>query len=405
MESALTGTRVLTCEFFQQGPSASGLLADYGAEVIKIEPPGGGDPGRAFKRIWGVPLDLGGGLNAYFETLNRNKKSIVLDLKQDAGKQVLFRLIKNSDVFMHNFRQGVAERLGVDYKNMSIYNPKLIYAVASGWGTKGPGSPEPSFDYLGQARSGLMMAASADGISPNLVAGGISDEMGAIMLAFGVLLALVARQSFGVGQEIHSSHLSSAMALLRWNFGMYLMTGIERAKQVREEVPNPLTNHYRASDGKWLAMSHPQSDRYWPVFCKATGIVHLQNDPRFSDMDTREQNSKELIAILDKVFIQKTREEWLKILRAEDLIVCSVNSFIEASSDPQTIANEYITDFIHPVLGKIKMLAPPVEMSKTPGSIRMQAPQYGQHTEEVLLEVGGYSWEEIGELKEAGVIG
>src|SRR5713101_3181824 len=209
MPKPLEGIRVLDWTIWQQGPVSTMMLGDLGAEVIKIEDRVGGDPGRGVMSIGGAATNTAGNRNYYFETNNRHKKSITLDLKKPEGRDIVYKLIEKSDVFVQNFRKGVAGRLGLDYQELSARNPRIIYASSSGYGPYGPDSGEPSFDYLAQARSGVMNIASVDTDEPIYLNGGIADQMGAIMLAYGIMTALVARERYGVGQEVSASHLGS----------------------------------------------------------------------------------------------------------------------------------------------------------------------------------------------------
>ncbi len=403
MSGPLEGIRILDWTIWQQGPVSTAMLGDLGAEVIKIEERVSGDPGRGLIRLYGTAMGWKG-RNFYFENNNRNKKSITLDLTKDKGKDVVYRLVKKSDVFVQNFRQGVAARLGLDYNTLSRYNPRLIYATASGYGPKGPDSGAPTFDLIGLGRSGMMFASTEPGLPPQRFRGAIADQMGAIMLAYGVLAALVARERLGVGQEVDVSHLGSLIALQGLNLAQTLIMGREQPQQPRTASGNPLSNQYRCADDKWIAISMLQSDRYWPAFCQALEIEELEKDPKFENMDKRAENCRQLIAILDKVFATRTREEWMTIMKGKDLIFGPVNTLSDLENDPQAIENQYVVDFNHPVFGPIKVVGIPVAFSKTPGSVRSEAPEFGQHTEEVLLELGGYSWEEIVELRDQEVI-
>jgi crotonobetainyl-CoA:carnitine CoA-transferase CaiB-like acyl-CoA transferase len=215
----------------------------------------------------------------------------------------------------------------------------------------------------------------------------------------------VARERQGIGQEIDSSLLGSSLFLMSLNVSFKLGLNIEMPKHNRVASYNPLWNYYKCSDDKWIVLAEIQADRAWPTICHALGIIALEKDPRFNSLETRAQNSAELISILDEIFITKTRDEWLWILgQAGDLIFEPVNTISDVIEDPQTIANEYITDFNHPVFGKFKVIGAPVKFSKTPGQITREAPEFGQHTEEVLTEVLGYTWADIAKLKEEDVI-
>jgi len=405
MATPLEGIRVLDWTQFQMGTVATAILADLGAEVIHIEDKERGDPGRGMKTARGIVLDLPGGKNAYFEYNNHNKKGIAVDLKKAEGREIIFRLVKKSDVFVHNFRQGVPERLGLGYETLSKYNPKLIYAALSGYGPKGPEAQEPAFDLLGLARSGIMNIVGEPDSPPSGFAGGIADQMGAIMGAFGIQTALLARERHGVGQRIDVSHLGSMMELLGLAIAFKSLLGQELPKENRRKVANPLWNHYLCSDGKWLVLGMLQPDKQWPDVCKALGIEHLVKDPKFDDLYSRRENSEELVAIMDNLFITKSSNEWMKILKAAGDIICTpIQTISDLLNDPQALANEYIIEYNHQALGPIKATGVPIQFSKTPGRVKAEAPEFGEHTEEVLIQLGGYTWEDIAALKDEEVI-
>jgi len=404
MEGPLTGIRILDWTIWQQGPVATTMLADLGAEVIKIEERDKGDPGRAIMAVAGGDTSRGG-RNFYFEANNRHKKSIALDLKRPEAREIVHKLAAKSDVFVQNFRKGVAQRLGLDYDSLRAHNPRIIYANSSGYGPEGPDSAEPSFDYLGQARSGVMYTHGVKSEEPIYTTGGIADQMGAIMLAYGVLAALLARERYGVGQQVDASHLGSMMALQGLNVSMRTIMGQEFARNTRDESFNPLWNHYRCADGKWLALAMLQPDRYWKDICTAMGMPEIAEDPRYADMRSRGKNAREIIPIFDRKFAEKTREEWMKILKAGgDFIYCIVNKVNDLPDDPQVKANEYIVDYEIPGLGKTQVLGMPVRLSATPGQPRGHAPELGEHTELLLTELLDYSWDDVARLREANVI-
>lgn len=404
MSMLLEGYRVLDWTVWQQGPVATVMLGDLGAEVIKIEERGSGDPARGLMRLAGASAGVAG-RNFYFENNNRNKKSLVVDLRKDKGREIVYKLAEKSDVFVQNFRKGVAARLGLDYATLSRHNPRLIYASASGWGSEGPDAEKPSFDYTGLARSGIMSMAGEPDMPPLLIQGGIADQMGATMTAFGVVGALLARERTGIGQELDASLLGSMIWLQGLNVSMKLLLGAEMPRIARARAGNPLYNHYRCKDNRWIALAHLQPDRHWPNLCRALGMEHLEKDPRFVNMEVRGKNAATLIAIVDDIFANKTREEWLKVLgQAGDLVFECVNTISDAANDPQVRANNYVTDFNHPVWGQIKVVGHPVKFSKTPAAVQREAPEFGQHTEEILTDILGYSWEEITRLKDEEVI-
>ncbi len=394
----LKGVRVLDWTMWQFGPVSTSMMGDMGADVIKIESMDG-DAGRVMN------TDVHG-RNPYFEACNRSKRGIVVDLKTPEGKEVIYNLVKTADVFVQNFRQGVAQRLSMDYATLKQHNPMLVYASANGYGPKGPDSAEPSFDGCGQARGGLMMAATPiDAEEPSTVQGGVSDQIGAIMVCFGVLAALVARREQGVGQELDASHLSSVM----WLQGLHItMNGFSgrREKEAfdRKRPANPLTGYYKCKDDRWIRLMMLQSDRYWERFTRALDIPEVKDDPRFNTLQRRTEYSAELVALLDTQFLTRTYDKWVEAFRANgDFVYAKVQSIGELPDDPQVIANDYITKFDHPVYGLVDECRHPINYYETPAGIWREAPEFGQHTEEVLLEAG-YGWGDIEKLREKGAI-
>jgi crotonobetainyl-CoA:carnitine CoA-transferase CaiB-like acyl-CoA transferase len=404
MALPLEGIRVVDWTIWQQGPVCSAMLGDLGAEVIKVEERESGDPGRGILRVSG--LDVSGRPNFYFEANNRNKKSLSVDLRKPEGQALVQELAARSDVFVQNFRKGVAARLGLDAATLRAHNPRLVYASATGYGPEGPDSGEPSFDHLGLARSGIMLAAGEPGMPPLAIAGGIADQMGAIMLAYGVMAALVARERLGVGQEVDASHLGSMAMLQGLSLSMKLMMGAAMPRMDRRKAGNPLWNHYRCADGRWIALAMLQSDRYWANFARAIGRPELADDARFGSLLARAQNAEACVAILDAAFASRDRDAWIAHLRQSpgDFIFTIVNSVDDLPTDPQVRANDYVVDFDHPQFGPTPMVGIPVRLSETPGSIRLAAPELGQHTEEILLDVLGLDWERISELRKQEVI-
>lgn len=405
MPMPLEGIRVIDWTLWQQGPVAGMMLGDLGAEVIKIEERVGGDPGRGLLSVAGALVGASEGRNFYFEANNRHKKSITLDLKKSGAQEIIRRLVAKSDVFIQNFRAGVDERLGLDYGTLSQYNPRLIYGRASGFGTLGPDAGAPAFDTLGLARSGIMTAIGEPDMPPLTIVGGIADQLGGIMLAYGVLAALIARDRHGVGQEVDISQLGSMMFLQGLNVSAKTILGKDFRRIPRAEAPNPMLNHYRCSDGKWISLAMPQQDRYWKDFCEMLGIPEVAADPRFSTMQTRAENAKELVGIIDGRFASRPRAEWMSRLKAGgDFIWTFMNEISDLPEDQQAVANEYVVDYDHPTWGPIKVIGVPVRLGKTPGNPRGRAPEFGEHTETILGDLLGYSWEDIARLKEEEVI-
>jgi len=401
----LEGIRIIDWTVQQLGPVSTAMLGDMGADVIKIEQRGVGDPSRGMDRFGGVPTMLPNGHSVVYEAVNRNKRGISVDLKKEEGREIVYRLVKDADVFVQNFRTGVAARMCLDYQTLSRINPRLIYASGSGFGPKGPDGCRPAYDPMGQARSGIMNAVGEPDSPPLYITGAVADQSGGVMLAFGILAALLARERLGIGQEIHASHLGSMINLQWFNVMAATLLGYQLPRQRRTDITNPLANHYKCKDGKWIFLSHTQSDRYWPSICRVLDIEHLEKDPRFATARKRAMNHEELIDIIDKIFATRNLDEWEKILTEKgDFIFSRIQSVSDLPTDPQVLANDYIVDYNHPTLGPVKVIGFPVSFSKTPSSVRLPAPVFGQHTEEILMDVGGYTWEEIEKLKDDKVI-
>lgn len=398
----LVGITVLDWTQWQMGPVAASMLADLGADVIHIEHHITGDPGRGLTT--NEFTDLPHGKHSYFEVNNRGKRGITLNLQSEAGRQVLYRLVKKADVFLHNYRPGIPERLKVDYETLSRYNPRLVYASASGFGEKGPDAGEGAMDMVGMARAGASTLLG-DEDNPNLPHyGGLADQIGAVFTAYGILAALVARERQGIGQKVDTSLLGS---LIFWE-GMMIGKGFYLNKptvqQKRKCAKSALWNYYKTEDGVWIVLTMLQSQRHWPHVCRALGLEHLIDDPRFDNAVIREKNCEELITYFDKAFAARTAAQWDGACRGKDIISTRVCSMNDLADDPQVIANSYILDYQHQVLGPVKVVGLPVALSKTPGEVTAEAPEFGQHTEEVLIELGGYNWDEITELRDRKAI-
>jgi CoA:oxalate CoA-transferase len=399
----LSGMRVVDWTIWQFGPVSTMMLADLGAEVIKVESLGG-DPARQLSFMGGVDADLGSGMNAYFSALNRQKKGIAVDLKHPRGCEIIYALVNKSDIFVQNFRQGVAERLGLGYEDLIMHNPQIIYGSASGYGPLGPDSGKPAFALTGEARAGSLWWAGPENDIPYNITG-VADQIAGIILSYGILGAVVAKERFGIGQKVDVSHLGSLMWLGNTRDGIALLAGKTFERQNRERAGNVLWNYYKCKDGTWLALSMGQGDRYWPTFCTAIEREDFVEDPRFNSMQARRDNVEVLVALLDEIFVTRTRDEWEKHLtEAGDLIWERVQTVLDLPNDPQVRANNYLVEFDHPVLGPTKWHQTPLGYSQTPLSTRKMAPQHNEDTEDILLNLLGYSRESIAELQAAGVI-
>ena len=405
--NALEGIRVLDLTIWQQGPMAAAMLADWGADVIKVEGPDSPDPGRSLVRY-----DVGdSGPNAYFETHNRNKRGIVLDLKSEAGREAFYRLVENADVVVQNFRPGVCERLGIDYATLSKLNSRLVYCQASGFGLKGPEAQRPALDPLAQARGGLMSVTGEPDAPPTRTFGGMADQTSGFLLAYGIVLALFHRERTGEGQMVDGSLLQGQIAAQAFNITSYLMSGTYGGSplpRIPRGLTSPLWNQYKAKDGKWLMIGMPQFGRYWPPFREA---IHEASgewlEPERLGLDWMRTNATDLMQLisrLDAIFATQPSAFWRDLFRRYDFLFEVVSEYRDLETDPQITENAMFTTLDHPTHGPLPIVAPAVNLSATPGSIRTPAPEFGQHTEEVLLEAG-LNWDEIANLRDQGVIG
>ena len=403
MKQPLEGIRVLDCGIYHAGPGGLAVLGELGAEVIKIEQPGTGDPVRAVKKIGSISFEIPGDRSIFCEGANRNKKSITIDLRNKKGQEILYRLVKKSDVFLTNMRPQAVEALNITYPKLRQINPMLIYAVVSAFGPKGPDVDRGGFDYEGQARSGFMYSIGEVGMPPLVCQFGIVDQATAIMASHQIITALYMRERYGEGQEVHVSMLGTAIYLLYFNVLMAQMGGFEAPRHKRSSE-HPMRNYYQCGDGRWLMITLTPPDRHWAPLCQALNRTELENDPRFDTDAKRLANAEELVALFDEIFATRPRDEWLEIFGEYDLFCSGVNSVMELPDDPQVIENGYMVDFEHPTVGKIKIPGYPVHFSETWAGTTRAAPELGEHTEELLTGLGGYSKKEIGQLRKEGVI-
>ncbi len=386
----LSGLKVIDCTIFQQGTYSTVLLADYGADVIKVEGPESPDPGRGLSE-------------AYYQSYNRNKRGVVIDLKHPQGRGTLLRLTDTADLFVQNMRQGVMEKLGLGYDDMRARNPGIIYASASGYGAKGPHRTWAAMDILGQARGGTMAVQGPPDVPPVAAFGGMADQTGAITLAYGVLLAIIHRARTGEGQFVDASLLGGQIMMQTHNITGAIFSGKAPQRIPRSEA-QATWNTYRCRDGRYLTVSMLQSDRWWPPFCEAVNRPEWLTDPRYCDARARTANRVDLVAKCDELFLERDQMDWVEHLCNAGLPAAPVQDYLQVAEDPQVIANDYVVPFERPDGTQSRMVGPAVQLSKSPGSIRHRAPEFGEHTEEVLLE-HGFSWDEIAELARAGAIG
>ncbi|MCB2171071.1 MAG: CoA transferase [Deltaproteobacteria bacterium] len=403
MDRPLEGIRALDCGIYHAGPGGLAILGDLGAEVIKIEQPKVGDPMRRLWRVGGVPLHIAGDRSLFFEGANRNKKSVTIDLKTEKGNEILHRLVRESDILLTNMRPGARKKLRMTYPLLKKTRPDLIYASVSAFGPKGPEKDRGGFDYLGQARSGFMHAMGEAGTPPVVCQFGIIDQATAIMVSQHIMTALYARERTGKGQEIQVSILGSALSLLYFNVLIAQLTGGDVPRH-RRTTDQAMRNYYRCKDGRWIMLTLTPPARYWKSFCAALGHPELEEDPRFSTDDLRWENAGELVSLLDAIFLTRTVDRWLQIFQKYDLLCCAVQTVSDLHKDPQVTENGYLVDFDHPTLGKVKIPGYTAHFSENAAGTVSASPDLGEHTEEVLMEIGSYTKREIDVLKEEGVI-
>jgi crotonobetainyl-CoA:carnitine CoA-transferase CaiB-like acyl-CoA transferase len=395
----LAGIKILDCTIWQNGPCATVMLSDLGAEVIKIEDRVTGDPGRGL-----IPTGSLTDVSGYFESVNRNKRSITLDLKTPEGLDVFYRLAAQSDIVVQNFRVGVVEKLKISYADLKPLNPKLIYASATGFGRKGPDAKMGVFDVLGQARSGAMVALKPPGGDHSYNnAFGLADQCGGMVLAQAITTALYWRERTGEGQEVEVSQLGAMMLLQQLGVTQWMLNRFVPDPKSRDVPRNPLFTTYECADNQWFAIGGMQSDRYWHDFCEILGVPEVAVDPRYATLMDRKTHAGELVVIFDKACAGFERKDLLKRLAAAGIPCAPVNTYEDLEYDEQVLANDYIVEIDHPSRGKIKAVDMPIRFSRTPAGPRTCAPEMGQDTETVLLELG-LSWDEITELREKNVL-
>ena len=403
----LTGIKMIECSTWGFGPLAGLMLGDMGADVIKIESPDRPDAARHVMNVAGIDNQMPDGRSALFETVNRNKRSLALNLKTEHGRRIFKELMKDTDIFLENYRPGAFDKMGLGYDVLSKINPRIIYASTAGYGFKGEEAHKPALDVVGQARSGFMWTSGAPGDPPNWNTMGVADVMGAGMLAYGIVSAVAGRElQGGRGQKVEVSHLMANMWLAFWGISVSMLKGYEDWPRFdRHSAGNPLWNLYECGDGEWLILGIIEAERHWPGFCEVVGLEELSDDSRFENMEKRKENAVELIQILDAHFATADRAEWEERLsRNPDLIYTRVQRIGDLPSDPAVLANDYLIDHEHRHFGNVKMLSHPVNFTAMPATIRRDAPDLGEHSAEVLKERLGYDDEQIADLVVEGVL-
>jgi crotonobetainyl-CoA:carnitine CoA-transferase CaiB-like acyl-CoA transferase len=401
MPGPLAGVKVVEIGVWVAGPAAGGVLADWGADVVKIEPPGIGDPARTFARMLGADLPW----NPIFENDNRSKRSIVLNLEKPAAREIALELCDGADVFVTNVRPAALGRLGLDHRSLLGRNPRLVYGLITGYGADGPDADKAAYDIAGYwARSGIAGLLTSPGHHPPFQRGGMGDHTAGNSLAGGIAAALFSRERSGKGQLVMTSLLRTGLYTISFDLSVAVRYGIGMAVANRATMGNPTINNYCDRDGRWFWIVGLEAERHWPPLARAVGHPEWIDDPRFSTPQGRAQNAAALIGELDRIFATRSRDDWGKIFDAErDMWWAPVQSVDEVMADPQVHAAGGFVD-VPDGESTTKLPATPVDFAGTPWAPRSMAPGHGQHTDEVLAELGRSSGQ-IAELRESGAAG
>ena len=401
----LDGVKVVEFGHFLLVPTATVILGDWGADIIKVENfKTGGDPQRFPSAIEGQPPPDDIKPSMWFHYFNRNKRSIGLDLTTDRGREVLYKLVEEADVFSTNFDPRAIDKLKADYDTLSQVNPQIIYCQCTGYGTAGPDKDKPGFDYAAWwARSGMMDRIAEPGVAPRPNRPGMGDNLCSPGIAGAIAAALYCREKTGVAQKIEMSLYHMAVWGLQYDIGTALHQGVNLNQTNRNAVTNALWNCYLTKDEKWLMLVMPQTDRYWSSFCQAIGKPEWKDDDRFDSHIKRMDQNLTLIPAIEEIIATRTALEWESVAQELDLVLGRIQTPLEVANDPQAWENNFFTEMEYAPGVTFKAINSPINFSKTPAEIRCIGPELGQNTEEILAELD-YSWDDITVMKNDGVI-
>ena len=394
--TALTRIRVLDLSILVQGPQAAAMLHDHGAEVIKIELPDFGDLAR-----W-IQIGDGDTRSGFFEGCNRGKRSISVDLRTESGAQILRDLVAISDVLIHNFVPGTMEQWGLSYEELSEINPRLVYATGSSFGPVGPDAAREGADTVGQAAGGLMSTTGVDGEPPTAVGFVVADHIGSLNMVVGITTALFHRTESGRGQRVDVSLLGGQIWAQASELSHYLLSGRVPGRSNRgHPLIQNLLRLVPTSDG-WIQLVGVPA-QLWPDFARAIDREDLADDERFTSPRLAPDDLATLCQLVDEIFPHRTTAEWTERLLAAKQRFSPVRDYAEVAADHGSRANGYLVDVDHPTYGQMTVIGSPIRYSKTPSTVGVVAPELGQHTEEILLELG-YSWDDIDTFRQAGAV-
>lgn len=402
MSKVLEGIRVVEVAQWWFVPAAGAVLADWGADVLKIEHPVSGDPQRALVTSGLIPST--GGVNFMIEQPNRGKRSLGIDLAHPRGLAILHKLVAGADVFLTNFLPAARRRLKIELEDIRQVNPKIIYVRGHGQGANGPERERGGYDAASfWCRGGICNALTpADAAAPVMQRAAFGDSTGGLALAGGIAAALFRRERTGEPSVVDLSLLGTAMWILAPDIIATKLIGGDFPAFTRTQSPNPIVNSYKTKDGRWLFLNMLQPDRFWPDLCQRIGRPDLITDERYANGMARFQNRAECVQELDAIFAQRTLAEWRAVLADAEGVWAPMQTARELHEDPQALANGYLADVAREDGSSFTLVANPVQFDETPDALT-PAPELGQHTEEVLLDLG-LSWDEIAACKEAGAI-